>query len=102
LNIEKHLILVKGEDKTEAISRCTYENGKWNVEFHRDKVYPYNYLNVQWLKNPVSLDPATTVVYQNNQPLSGVKAHNVFEYLKQLAEKISVTDEQDISFLSKQ
>ena len=139
MNIEKHLILVKGEDKTEAISRCTYENGKWNVEFHRDKVYPYNYLNVQWLKKPVLLNPATTVVYQNNQPLSGVskifdfgdyiricfvtgyskvyskqeimleqsclqhpEAHNVFDYLKQLAQKVSVTDEEEISFLSKQ
>lgn len=139
MNIEKHLILIKGEDKTEAISSCTYENGKWKVEFKKDKTYSYNYLNVLWLKNPVSINPATTVVYQSNQPLSGVdkifdfgdyiricfvtgfkkvfrsqeikieqsclnnsEAHNVFEYLKQLAQKVSVTDEEDVSFLSQQ
>ena len=141
MNIDKHLILIKGEDKTESISRCTYANGKWHVVFAKDKTYSYNYNynNVQWLKNPVSLDPATTVVYRSDQPLSGIKkilvfddyikicfvtgfkkvyrsheitieqsclnnpdAHNSFEYLKQLADKVSVTTEEDIKFLSKQ
>ena len=139
MNIEKHLILIKGKDKTEEISSCTDENGKWQVEFAKDKTYSYNCDNVQWLKNPVSLDPTTTVVYENNQPLSGVdkifdfgdyiricfltgykkvyssqeirieqsylnnpNAHNILEYLKQLAEKVSVTNEEDSSFLSKQ
>lgn len=142
MNIEKHLILIKGEDKTEAISRCMYEDGKWQVTFakNKTKTYSYNYLNVQWFKNPVSLHPATTVVYQNNQPVSGIEkifvfndnyiricfvtgykkvyrrqeitieksclnnpdVHNCFEYLKQLAEKVSVKDEEDSSFLSKQ
>lgn len=141
LNIEKHLILVKGEDKTEAISRCVYEHGKWRVTFtNNPKTYSYNFLNVQWLKNPVSYNPAETVVYENNQPLSGVDkilvfnegyiricfvtgykklyrrheitleksclnnpdVNNCFEYLKQLTEKVSVKDEDDSSFLSKQ
>ena len=139
MNIEKNLILIKGEDKTEEISRCTYDESKWQVEFAKGKTYAYNYPNVQWLKVSVSLPPATTVVYQNNQPLSGVEkifdfgdyiricfvtsykkvyrrqeitieqsclnnpnAHNSFEYLKQLAEKVSVTNEEDSSFLSKQ
>lgn len=139
MNIEKHLILIKGEDKTEAISRCKYEKGKWQVEFATDKTYSYNYNKVQWLKNPVALNPTTTVVYQKNQPLSGVAkilvfsdyirvcfetgykkvyhryeitieqsclnnpdAYNCFEYLKQLAEKVSVANEEEISFLSKQ
>ncbi|MDD4753746.1 MAG: hypothetical protein PHT78_10970, partial [Desulfitobacteriaceae bacterium] len=45
LNIDKHLILIKGEDKTESISRCTYANGKWHVVFAKDKTYSYNYNN---------------------------------------------------------
>lgn len=140
MNIEKHLILIKGEDKTEAISRCISEGGKWQVNFGTDKTYSYNYLNVQWFKDPVLLNPAKTVVYQNNQPVSGVEkifvfneeyikicfvsgykkvyhkqeitieqsclnnlhVHNCFEYLKELAKKVSIKDEEDISFLSKQ
>ena len=78
MNIEKHLILIKGEDRTEAISHCMYEKGKWQVKFANDKSYSYNYLNVQWRRDPVSLPGATTVVYQNNQPLSGVNKIFVF------------------------
>lgn len=139
MNIEKHLILIKGEDKTEAVTSCKYENSKCQVEFSNYKTYSYNYLNVQWYKNPVSFLPEITVVYQNDQPLSGVDkifdfgdyiricfvtgykkvyprqeitveqsclnnpdTQNCFEYLKQLAEKVSVTNEEDSSFLSKQ
>ncbi|MHB8170122.1 MAG: AAA domain-containing protein [Thermincolia bacterium] len=140
MNIEKHLILIKGEDRTDAIYRCKYEKGKWQVEFKNDnKTYSYNYLNVQWFKNPNSLEPTTTIIYQNDQPLSGVNkifvfekymricfvtgyrkvyqrheitveqsclnnqdAHNCFEYLKQLAEKVSVTNEEESNFLRKQ
>jgi len=72
MNIEKHLILIKGEDKTEEISHCEYANGKWQVKFVRGRIYSYNYSSVQWLKNPVSFNGETTVVYENNQPLSGV------------------------------
>jgi len=140
LNIDKHLILIKGEDKTEEVSNCKNINRQWQVGFKKGgPTYSYNYNNVVWLRNPVSLDPAATVLYQDNQPLSGVEkifdfgeyiricyvtgykrvyssreikieqsclnnpaAHNTFEYLKQLAEKISVTDEEDTGFLSMQ
>jgi len=139
MNIEKHLILIKGEDKTKDISRCRYENSKWQVEFAKGKTYAYNYPNVRWLKDPDSLHPAMTVVYHEGQPLSGVDkifvfedyvricfvsgytkvyssreitieqsclnnphAQNSFEYLKRLAEKVSLTSEEGTSFLGKQ
>ncbi len=137
MNIEKHLILIKGEDKTEKISRCEYENGKWQVQFGQGKTYSYGYLNVQWLKDPVVHTGDETVVYQNKQTLSGVEkiidfgeyiricfvtgykrvygkweitlaqsqdhhSQGVIDYLKQLAEKVSVADEDDSSFLSRQ
>lgn len=139
MNIEKHLILIKGEDKTEQISQCKYENGKWQVQFGQGKTYSYGYLNVQWLRDPVVHTGDATVVYQNKQPLSGVEkiydfgeyiricfvsgykkvygrgqitlsqscllnpySRNVLKYLGELAEKVSVTDEDDSSFLSRQ
>lgn len=139
MNTEKHLILVKGEDKTENIKWCAYENGKWQVTFEGGKTYSYGYHNVKWLKNPVLLHSETTVVYENGQLISGIDKilifgeyiricfvtghkrvfdrqeisieqsdlkntddHNCFKYLKQLAAKISVKDEDDNSFLSRQ
>jgi superfamily I DNA and/or RNA helicase len=74
LNIEEHLILLKGEDRTEAIEKCIYVNGKVQVVFKNStQIFEYNPVNVKWLKDPVSYDTATTVVYKDKQPLSGVK-----------------------------
>jgi len=139
LDIEKHLIIIKGEDKTEEISLCENKNGKWQVQFERNKTYYYSYSNVTWLRDPVSLLGATTVVYHNNQPLSGINklfifgdfiricfvtgykkvyssreitieqsslnnssANKCFDYLKMLAEKDSIENEEGSTFLSKQ
>lgn len=74
MDSDKHLILVKGEDKTKNITSCKYDDGKWHLIYENsNKNYPYNYLNVQWFKDPTVLDPATTIVYKNNHPISGIK-----------------------------
>lgn len=73
LNIEKHLILVKCEDKTEQIDHCEYINGKWKVVYYNNSTaYNYNYVNVVWYKNPTIIDHETYVVYDNDQPISGI------------------------------
>lgn len=83
MDIEKNLILVKGKDKTENISHCCFENNKWQIEFGKDKTYAYNQQNVQWLKDPVSINRSTSVVYQNNHPLSGVdKIFDFGDYIR--------------------
>ncbi|OEF96359.1 AAA domain-containing protein [Desulfuribacillus alkaliarsenatis] len=138
MDIEKHLILVKGEDKTEAISHCEKRDGQWHIQFQKGKTYTYNYNNVQWFSNPQLLDTTSTLVYENEQPLSGIQkiinfveyiricfisgykklytkdeitierslndseALKILEYLKKAAEKISVGDEEENSFLYKQ
>ncbi|WP_346354993.1 AAA domain-containing protein [Azotosporobacter soli] len=105
MNLEKHLILVKGEDKTESISRCVYEKGKWKIEFGKEKTYSYGYQNVQWYRNPNSLDPTTSVVFQSNQALKGIEKLFVFEKhvriffetgLKKIYERHEITLEQNI------
>lgn len=105
MNIDKHLILIKGEDKTESISHCMYENGKWKVEFGTEKTYSYSYQNVKWYKNPNSINPTATVIFHNNQPLTGIDKLFVFEKhiricfvtgLKQLYERDEITVEQNI------
>lgn len=73
MNTDKHLILIKDEDKTEKVKYCKYEDGSWQVNFGGNKTYSYNYHNVKWLRNPEIYSPATTVVYHNNQPLSGIE-----------------------------
>ncbi|WP_312561456.1 AAA domain-containing protein [Anaerospora sp.] len=105
MNVEKHLIFIKGEDKTEAISQCKYENSKWKVNFGTEKPYFYSYQNVQWYKNPNSLNPTTIVVFHNNQPLNEVDKLFVFEKhiricfvkgFKKVYERDEITVEQNI------
>lgn len=80
LNIEKHLILVKNEDKTEQIDYCEYMNGKWVVIYHNNsnKDYNYSYNNVLWYKNPKIINHENSLVFESDQPLSGILKINRF------------------------
>jgi superfamily I DNA and/or RNA helicase len=140
LNEDQHLILVKNQDKTGEIETCRYENKKWLITYKNNgKKYPYNYLNVTWLKSPKTIDPETTIIYENNQPITGITrillfdgyvklhfqkgfkrtikrssiimeetcltnntARSTFEYLKALANHVSIKLDEDVSFLRKQ
>jgi hypothetical protein len=80
LNIEKNLILIKGEDKTEQISYCEYESSKWHIVYYNNsKVYSYAYLNVEWYRNPTIKNAGCMLVYENKQPLSGISKIIEFE-----------------------
>lgn len=72
MNIEKNLILIKGEDKTEKIRYCKYENGKYTVTFQNGKSYRYNYNNLQWISDYQEIVLENMIVYENNIPLSGI------------------------------
>ncbi|EEG79110.1 AAA domain-containing protein [Dethiobacter alkaliphilus] len=139
MNTDNNLILVKGEDKTEQISRCEYKNGKWQIQFGGGKTFSYSYSNVERFNNPAIHDPAETVVYHGDEPLSGVQkimvfkyhiricfatgykkvysknelkleqsclknadAHSCFVYLKQLSDKVGISNEEGKSLLSEQ
>lgn len=84
MNIENHLILVKDEDKTEEIEYCKYLDGKWSVTYRNNNTeYTYNYHNVVWLRNPKVINHETFMVYESNQPLSGiVKILDFGDYLR--------------------
>lgn len=73
MDIEKHLIFVKDQDKTEQIEACYEQNGKWTIQY-RNSNKPYQYLrqNVEWYQKPKIVDGFTHNVYAEDQPLKGV------------------------------
>lgn len=75
MNIERNLILIKGEDKTEKIQYCIYNRDikKYNVTFNNGAIYSYNYNNVIWSRDSKEIDLKNKVVYKNNKPLATVK-----------------------------
>lgn len=84
VNIEQYLILLKGKDRTEDISYCTFEGNKWLIRFNNNgKIYPYRKNNVQYFYNPIELDPNKTLVYESDQFLTGInKIMDFKEYVR--------------------
>ena len=74
MNAEKHLLLLKGEDRTEDVRYCRYDNGKYIVTFLNGKTYVYAGQHVQWLRNPQVLDPKNYIVYKDELPLTGIQS----------------------------
>ena len=73
MNIEKHLILIKNNDKTSQINYCYYNNGMYTICFkNSDKEYRYNYSNVEWFKNPIEINTNRYMVYYKNQSLGNI------------------------------
>ncbi|VYT68240.1 AAA family ATPase [Clostridium tertium] len=83
MNIEKNLILVKGEDQTSKIKYCKYENGKYIINYLGGKSYKYNYNNVIWLRDHNEVNIENKVIYLNGKALNGVEKLIKFEsYIK--------------------
>ncbi|HEY5560638.1 MAG TPA: hypothetical protein VIK72_02595 [Clostridiaceae bacterium] len=84
MNPEKNLIFVKSEDKTEQINHLEYDNGKWRITYCGNaRSYTYSFSNVVWYREPKVINSETSVVYENNQPISGVvKILDFGEYIR--------------------
>lgn len=83
MNIEKHLILVKGEDKTAQIHYCKYIGGTWTVSYQNNSTnYSYKYLDVVWHREPKVINHETCVVY-DDKPIYGIgKILDFGDYIK--------------------
>ncbi|MEG0502948.1 MAG: DEAD/DEAH box helicase, partial [Cellulosilyticaceae bacterium] len=88
MNIEKNLLLLKGEDKTEAIEYCQYSNGKYLVKFNENQqAYEYAHGSVQWFTKPEEINIAHYHFYKDGKRLGTIKRAIVFEeYIKVIFE----------------
>ena len=76
----KHLILIKGEDKTGNIEFCKYNPSthKYDVKFAGGRAYQYGYLSVEWIKNPEMINPNTVQIKHENKDLYDIRVISVF------------------------
>lgn len=82
MNIERNLILIKNEDKTEQITDCSkITNGKRDITFKNNKTYTYSSYNVEWSRNCIDIDPNAVIVYEKGIPISNVIKIIKFEEL---------------------
>jgi len=56
------MILQKGQDITENVRFCKYNSatGKYDVTFQNVKTYNYNYLSIEWLRDPKEINPVVS------------------------------------------
>ncbi len=71
MNIEKEMILVKGEDKTEAVATHSPvpDTNKIQITYIDGHSYSYNEANVMVLEKPKKLDFTGKVAYVNGMPV---------------------------------
>ena len=142
LDLEKHLILLKGQDVTGKIETCSFHeaNNKWQITYAgSDKIYTPNRENLIWHENPIQMAPDSVAVYDRERLIADIEkiidfgqhvrlifkygapklyhknqisfdapypqsqsAQDVLKYLKQLSAIVSLKDEKDRSFLSRE
>lgn len=81
----KHLIFIKGENKTRQIERCAYDSQaqRYQVTFAGGKTYPYAYSSVKWLRDPKALDPSLYKISKGDTSYYGIRAIFVFRDIEE-------------------
>ncbi len=76
----KHLILLKGKNSTQEIQFCQYNSltQKYEVTFSNGKTYRYSYENVEWLHNPIPLNPSLYQIAKDGREFNNIRAIWVF------------------------
>lgn len=81
MNPKKHMIIIKSEIQTSKVKYCNYNtvSHKMEVVFNNGEMYPYSYLNVEWLKEPKVLDPNMYQISRDGHDFFDVQAIYAFE-----------------------
>lgn len=81
MDTRKHLIFVKGVNRTSDIESCKYDQqaGQYYVKFSDGRSYTYGNASIIWLTNPEQIDPALYQISRNGKMLSNIQSISVFK-----------------------
>lgn len=81
MNTRKYMILIKGEVKTADVRCCNYNPNTqmMDVEYIGGKKYSYAYSNVEWISNPVVLNPNMCRIARAGNELFDITGIYVFK-----------------------
>lgn len=76
MDTKVNMIIAKGRIVTADVAQCTLNSAtnKWDIAFKSGKEFHYSRQNVIWLRNPVSLNPATYNVRFNGEVFDNIAA----------------------------
>ncbi len=80
MNTKAYMVIIKGEIRTSEVQSCQYDHltNKWDVTFRKGKTYSYSCENIEFLKNPVVLNPHMYRFSRNGRDLFGIEAACLF------------------------
>lgn len=79
MNLQKHVIIINGVDKTYQVESIRLNGYKYAVKFQNsDKVYSYSRDKVAWLTNPLSIEFEGCHVFVNSKKEKNIKAIYLF------------------------
>lgn len=79
MNLQKHVIIINGVDKTYQVESIRLDGYKYAVKFQNtDKVYSYSGDKVIWLTNPLPVEFEGRHVFVNGKKEKNIKAISLF------------------------
>lgn len=79
MNLENHIIIINGVDKTYQVESIRLDGYKYAIKFQNtDKIYSYSRDNVLWLTNPTSIDFENCHIFVNGKKEKNIQAVHLF------------------------
>lgn len=79
MNLQKHVIIIKGVDKTYQVESIRFDGYMYAVKFQNaDKVYSYSGDKVIWLTNPLPVEFEGCHVFVNGKKEKNIKVISLF------------------------
>ena len=79
MNLQKHVIIINGVDKTYQVESIRFDGYKYAVKFQNaDTVYSYNGDKVIWLTNPLPVEFKGCHVFVNGKKEKNIKVISLF------------------------
>ena len=79
MNLENHIIIINGVNKTYQVESIRLDGYKYAIKFQNtDKIYSYSRDNILWLSNPTSIDFENCHVFANGKKEKNIKAIHLF------------------------
>ena len=75
MNLQAHVIIVNGVDKTYQVESIRLDGYKYTIKFQNtDKFYSYSRDNVIWLANPTSIDFENCHIFVNGKKEKNIQS----------------------------
>ncbi len=79
MNLENHIIIINGVDKTYQVESIRLDGYKYAIKFQNtDKIYSYSRDNVLWLTNQISINFENCHIFVNGKKEKNIQAVHLF------------------------